>query len=260
MIKAHKGAPPPGWENVPGMTGFIREKTEAKSADAEAVLARLRGPKGDQGPPGKDGRPGRDGNDGESLVGIRQPDETTIEVATTGGGKHRFTLPRGPAGEPGQPGQPGVSVSRVFQDRDGTLVIRMTDGTDHRFDLPARTVRVLGGGGGAGAGAPIEVGPGLAIDTDAETGAQVITVLSWMHLVGHWDAEPTLVGATETPVPGEVYAYTLGGVTRYRLVPGSTEINEDGDVVVVTEYDPHEDAFYSDEACTTDLIVRRDLS
>ena len=50
MIKAHKGAPPIGWENVPGMTGFIRQKTANKSADqglaevtrAMAIRKRLR--------------------------------------------------------------------------------------------------------------------------------------------------------------------------------------------------------------------------
>lgn len=53
-------------------------------------------------------------------------------------------------------------------------------------------------------------------------------LLSWAYLKDTWSIEPTLAGTTAT---GEVYSYTLGGVTRFRFVP--------------TVYDPTQDAFYS---------------
>ena len=41
-------------------------------------------------------------------------------------------------------------------------------------------------------------------------------ILSWDFLAAKWSTEPVVVG---TVAAGDVYAYTLGGVTRYRLVP-----------------------------------------
>lgn len=244
MIKAHKGAPPPGWENVPGMSGFIREKTKAEGdTSAEAVLERLRGPRGPEGKPGKDGRPGRDGErgqDGESLAKIQQPDEQHIEVVTTRGQVHRFALPRGPAGEPGQP---GVSIAKVYQSRDGALVIKLTDGAEHSFSIPERRVTVLGGGGGAGGGDSVNVAEGGGLELDPVSGE--LRIVTWMFFAGHWDTAPSRIGAVASPVAGDLYEYVLRGVTRYRLVPAT--------------YTPAEDAFYSDDQCT-ELIVRRDLS
>ena len=52
--------------------------------------------------------------------------------------------------------------------------------------------------------------------------------LTWDFLVMNWTTEPTVAG---TVAAGDVYAYTLGGVTRYRLVP--------------TVYSAALDAFYS---------------
>ena len=62
---------------------------------------------------------------------------------------------------------------------------------------------------------------------------------TWGYLVEHWTIEPTLVSTTAT---GEIYNYTLNGVTRYRFVP--------------TTYDPTQDAFYSDLALTTLIKTR----
>ena len=39
MIKAHKGPPPAGWENVPGLVGFIREKRGAPSEGKDMMSA-----------------------------------------------------------------------------------------------------------------------------------------------------------------------------------------------------------------------------
>lgn len=56
-------------------------------------------------------------------------------------------------------------------------------------------------------------------------------ILSWAHLAASWSTPPALVGPATSPVPGQVYAYTLGDVTRYRLVP--------------TSYSPAQDSFYA---------------
>ena len=52
--------------------------------------------------------------------------------------------------------------------------------------------------------------------------------LTWEHLAANWTSAPAQVG---TVAAGAVYAYTLGGVTRYRLVP--------------TTYSAALDAFYT---------------
>ena len=52
--------------------------------------------------------------------------------------------------------------------------------------------------------------------------------LTWDFLVMNWSTAPAVVGTVAT---GDVYAYTLGGVTRYRLVP--------------SVYSAAQDAFYS---------------
>ena len=55
---------------------------------------------------------------------------------------------------------------------------------------------------------------------------------TWVYLVNSWSVAPSIVGAsTVSGQPGDVYDYTLGGVTRYRFVP--------------TTYDPTLDGFYS---------------
>lgn len=51
---------------------------------------------------------------------------------------------------------------------------------------------------------------------------------TWTTLAGQWSAPPVQVGTTSA---GAVYAYTAGGVTRYRLVPAP--------------YAAAQDAFYS---------------
>ena len=68
---------------------------------------------------------------------------------------------------------------------------------------------------------------------------------TWADYALRWSTPPTPAGEATSPVAGQVYAYTLGGVTRYRLVP--------------TVYTPANDAFYSsfsNGACTG-LIVNR---
>ena len=66
--------------------------------------------------------------------------------------------------------------------------------------------------------------------------------LTWEHLVTNWSTAPTQAG---TVAAGAVYAYTLGGVTRYRLVP--------------TAYSAGQDAFYANftGGVLSGLIVSR---
>jgi hypothetical protein len=69
--------------------------------------------------------------------------------------------------------------------------------------------------------------------------------LTWTDLVSRWDAEPTLVGTAATPAAGDVYAYNLGGATRYRLVPAP--------------YGPAADVFYNEfsaGACSGPIVAR----
>jgi len=69
--------------------------------------------------------------------------------------------------------------------------------------------------------------------------------LTWGHLAMHRSALPADAGRATAPVAGDVLAYTLGGVTRYRLVPDSGL--------------PTQDAFYSTFAAgvCSGLIVSR---
>lgn len=64
----------------------------------------------------------------------------------------------------------------------------------------------------------------LASNLSLEGGAVILT---WDFLATKWTTAPSEAGTTAA---GTVYAYTLGGVTRYRLVP--------------TTYSAAQDAFY----------------
>lgn len=58
-----------------------------------------------------------------------------------------------------------------------------------------------------------------AADIAALGGGASTAALDWLHLCTSWDTAPVNVGLATNPVSGDVYSYTLGGVTRYRLVP-----------------------------------------
>lgn len=89
---------------------------------------------------------------------------------------------------------------------------------------------------------------GNATDAEVATIQQALLdaienqALEWNSLVMNWSSEPTLNATIAT---GEVYDYTLGGVTRYRFVP--------------IPYDPTQDAFYEgfDGTTLTNLITTR---
>ena len=62
----------------------------------------------------------------------------------------------------------------------------------------------------------------------AGTLATLTDVRTWEYYVSNWSVEPAQVG---TVAAGAVWSYTLGGVTRFRLVP--------------TTYSASQDAFYT---------------
>lgn len=75
----------------------------------------------------------------------------------------------------------------------------------------------------------------LAVGKDSSTAITLAnlsdagtTPLTWDYFATNWTAAPSQAGIVAA---GDVYAYTLGGVTRYRLVP--------------SVYSAAQDAFYS---------------
>lgn len=75
----------------------------------------------------------------------------------------------------------------------------------------------------------------LAVGKDSSTAITLAnlsdagtTQLTWDYFAANWTAAPSQAGIVAA---GNVYAYTLGGVTRYRLVP--------------SVYSAAQDAFYS---------------
>ena len=84
---------------------------------------------------------------------------------------------------------------------------------------------------------PLQNNGGGSVNTDVNT-----DVNSWSHYLDHWDVEPIQISTTSS---GTVFGYTLGGVTRYRLIPNP--------------YDATQDAFYSDWDGTalSGLIITR---
>ena len=76
--------------------------------------------------------------------------------------------------------------------------------------------------------------PGVVVATLTESEAVSASVkesvtVSWAYLVANRDdgTVPTQVGTVTLPVPGRVFAYVLGGITRYRLVPDSYSESND---------------------------------
>jgi hypothetical protein len=94
----------------------------------------------------------------------------------------------------------------------------------------------------------VRVGAGFDLyitDSTGQVAHKVNDSLTWGHLAMHWSVEPTAAGRATSPVAGDVLAYTLGSVTRYRLVPDSGL--------------PTDDAFYSNFAagvCSGFIVSR----
>lgn len=73
---------------------------------------------------------------------------------------------------------------------------------------------------------PYTAGDGIII-----SGSNVVSVNAWVYFVQTWSVEPTKIASITGATPGDVWSYTLNGVTRFRFVP--------------TVYDPTQDAFYT---------------
>lgn len=162
-MKLHRGAPPPGWEKVPGFPNFIREVEVVEPQDGPPGPPGPQGDPGPQGPQGepgepgpagKDGAPGRDGRDGrDGKDGERGP------KGDRG--------PAGPAGKPGQDGTDGVGIQDV-KAHGQDMLFKLSDGSEKRLKLIG-----LGGGtpfggnnasSGGGGGTGDVTGPASSTD------------------------------------------------------------------------------------------------
>lgn len=147
-IKRHKGLPPLGWEMVPNMPGYIREKKAPPPKDGE------QGPPGPQGEPGRDGVDGKDGRDGRDGVDGKDglPGRDGVDGKDGRDGKDGKPGPRGERGLPGpagKDGDDGVGIEDVTAyGRD--MLVKLTDGTEKKFSLLGLSGGTPFGGGGGG--------------------------------------------------------------------------------------------------------------
>ena len=230
------------------------------------------GKDGIDGQDGKDGKDGRDGKDGvvaaagrdgtdgkDGRMGPQGPRGAPGPVGLQGEpGKDGKDAERGLQGLPGVDGldgEDGVGIEKAWVDDNYHLTIRLTSGKviDAGYVRGPAGVssgkggRITGGyiGGGSGSNFYVtdayynEVGELIIVnsnDSRINAGIPVVPAMSitWDYLVQNWSVEPTL---NATVASGDVYNYTQGGVTRYRIVP--------------VPYNSTEDHFYSDFNGTT---------
>lgn len=151
-IRAHIGLPPAGWESVPGLPGFIREKKVKPPKDGEPGP---QGPQGEPGPPGPAGQDGKDGKDGRDGVDGKDgaPGRDGVN------GQDGQPGPQGPRGEKGEKGEPGpkgedgkdgIGIDDV-KAHGSDMLVKLTDGSERRFKLGR-------GGGTPFGGAPSSSG------------------------------------------------------------------------------------------------------
>ena len=213
---------------------------------------------GKDGQNGKDGAAaaaGRDGTDGkDGRMGPQGPRGAPGPVGLQGeAGKDGEAAERGLQGLPGVDGldgEDGVGIEKAWVNDNYHLTIRLTSGKviDAGYVRGPAGVssgkggRITGGYSGGGSGSNFyvtdayynEVGELIIVnsnDSRINAGIPVVPVMSitWDYLVQNWSVEPTL---NATVASGDVYNYTQGGVTRYRIVP--------------VPYNSTEDHFYSD--------------
>lgn len=150
-IKKHTGLPPKGWEAVPNMPGYIREKVVLPKDGKEGPP----GPQGEPGPAGRDGVDGRDGRDGvdgkDGLPGRDGKDGKPGRDGKDGKqGERGERGPAGPAGKNGKDGADGVGIEDVTAyGRD--MLIKYSNGKEKKFSLLGLSGGTpFGGGGGSG--------------------------------------------------------------------------------------------------------------
>lgn len=155
---------------------------EKLHSEVEAV-ERVRGEKGDTGQQGPKGDKGEKGNVGPAGKA----------------GKDGADGKDGKDGKPGKDGEDGVSVVDANLDIDNHLVITLSDGKE----VDAGSVQGLGTDGS---------GNLQVINSGIKTKQETFT---WIDYATGYSTEPTLL---ETIAEGDVYEYTYGTKTLYRLV------------------------------------------
>lgn len=155
---------------------------EKLHSEVEAV-ERVRGEKGDTGPQGPQGEKGEKGSVGPAGKA----------------GKDGVDGKDGKDGKPGKDGENGVSVVDANLDIDNHLVITLSDGKE----VDAGSVQGLGAEGS---------GNLQVINSGIKTKQETFT---WIDYATGYSTEPTLL---ETIAAGDVYEYTYGTKTLYRLV------------------------------------------
>ena len=130
--------PPKGWELVPNLPGYIREKLPTAPLDGKQGEQGPQGEPGPQGEQGPQGEPGRDGKDGvEGRDGLNGRDG----VDGTDGKPGRDGIDGRPGrdGKDGADGQPGTGI-KTIKSHGSDMEIELTDGSKSRH-------RLAGGGG-----------------------------------------------------------------------------------------------------------------
>jgi hypothetical protein len=163
---------------------------EKLHSEVEAV-ERVRGEKGDTGPQGPKGDKGDKGDVGP--------------VGKTG--KDGVDGKSGKDGKPGKDGEDGVSVVDANVDIDNHLVITLSDGKE----VDAGSLEGLGGKGSSNLQV-INSGTNGGIQSAQDT-------YTWIDYATGYSTAPTLL---QTIPSGDVYEYTYGTKTLYRLV-GTSE-------------------------------------
>jgi hypothetical protein len=187
--------------------------------DKVQTVEKLQGPKGDKGDQGEQGLPGIQGLQGER-------------------GERGEQGPAGPIGKDGKPGKDGkdgddgVSVVDADVDVDNHLVLKLSDGSE----IDAGSLEGLFVSNG-------ETSIYNSMTTSSGTGSDVVAqeTYTWIDYAAGFSSDPTFV---ETIASGDVYQYTYGSTTLYRLVGTS------------------EDSFYSGFSSPTlsGLVISRGLS
>jgi hypothetical protein len=161
--------------------------------DQIQTVEKLQGPKGDKGDQGDIGPPGPAGRQGER--GER--------------GSDGLPGPEGTPGSDGQDGQDGVSVVDAELDVDNHLVLKLSDGSE------------IDAGSLLGLASTSDVHNTVfnSITTGGGSSGPVQDTYTWIDYAAGFSSDPTFV---ETIASGDVYQYTYGATTLYRLV-GTSE-------------------------------------
>lgn len=199
-----------GIDLLEGKKGERGDKGDKGDKGEDSTVPGPVGPQGEvgpQGPAGKDGKDGKDGKPGrDGKDGKEGKQGPRGEKGDTG--------PQGPAGKDAEPLTPATIIDVTLPTIIQTVQKSVASKTYSADEIEGLAEFVASNSSG----------------TD------------WTYYATTWSVEPTLNASI---TGGDVYNYTLDGVTRYRFVP--------------TTYDATEDAFYTtfSGGLLTGLIVSR---